>query len=232
MRMKIIFAMRSKPERRSRPAGWPAAGLAAACGDGARCRRRGGRCAPAAPAGDRRRGTCAGTGELHALRRAVGGRIRAEAAQQEADRDDRDHADQHHHQDVAELGAEAEVAHQRRDAETGGEAGDRSHPRALRRGGGSRCGACGGRCRRVRRRLSPEARQGAGRVGTLRCMPAEPPAPRRLASASDGAMPIETMPAKSANTSAFFISVLQAGCGPVARSYKAPMTFSGCLARS
>ena len=53
---------------------------------------------------------------------------------------------QHHHDDVAELGAEAEVAHQRGDAEAGGEAGDRAHPRATRRGrgGSARGGRSGG----------------------------------------------------------------------------------------
>src|SRR5829696_3298983 len=54
---------------------------------------------------------------------------------------------------------------------------------------------------------------GAARGGTLRCMPAEPPPPRRLASASAGTMPIETAPAINAITSAFFISVPLAGYG-------------------
>ena len=192
--MKIIFAMRSKPAA-SKPAG----------------RRRGHRRAAAAGAATRRwlgrqsrrlqPRNCAGRssgndtgglgtgapapascmpllrrGRFDGMKRRIRKRIANEG----------DDAEQHHHDDVAELGAEAEVAHQRGDAEAGGEAGDRAHPRAARRRGGGRAPAVGrrGGCATGAAGLAGTA--AGARGGTLRCMPAEPPPPMRRASAAPG----------------------------------------------
>jgi hypothetical protein len=99
----------------------------------------------------------AGAGELKVA--GTGRRFRAEAAQQEADREEGDAGEQEHRQDVAEGFAEAEMAHQRGDAEASGEAGDRPEPRALRRCGGRSGRGCG-RARGLGR--------GRGRLGRIR----------------------------------------------------------------
>ena len=86
----------------------------------------------------------AGASELHAAVRRR--RIRRhETAHQEAHQEKARNCKQQQHDDVAERGAEAEVAHQRGDAEASSEAGDRAEPRAARRDGRGRCG--GGRWR-------------------------------------------------------------------------------------
>ena len=109
--------------------------------------RRERRAAAAHAAWGSRRTGCRGAPAPANCRRAVtAGGFRAEAAQQEADREEGDAGEQHEGEDVAERLAEAEVAHQRGDAEAGGEAGDRAEPGALaaRRRARRRGGRAGG----------------------------------------------------------------------------------------
>jgi hypothetical protein len=62
-------------------------------------------------------------------------------AHEEGDGSDNHHAEQRNHQEVGQFFAEAEVRGQCGQTQTGGEAGDRAHPRALRLGlaGGRSC---------------------------------------------------------------------------------------------
>jgi hypothetical protein len=71
--------------------------------------------------------------------RTLRGRAAAahEAPHQQADDKERSHRQQRHHDEVGQALAHAEVAEQRGQAQTRGEAGDRAHPRALGRRGGS-----------------------------------------------------------------------------------------------